>query len=142
MIVRQAAHTRVRGAGVVWNITVRVEGVACAQHDAQLDYYGRRLATCASDKTVRVFEVDGNGGQRLLETLRKHDGPVWQVAWAHPRFGSVLASCAYDGTVVLWGDVGGRWEALFHHRAHQASGAPRTQIDTHGDDGTNVCAHH
>jgi WD40 repeat protein len=27
------------------------------QHDAQLDYYGKRLATCSSDKTIRVFDV-------------------------------------------------------------------------------------
>lgn len=27
------------------------------QHDAQLDYYGKRLATCSSDKTVRIFNV-------------------------------------------------------------------------------------
>lgn len=28
-----------------------------SQHDAQLDYYGKRLATCSSDRTVRVFNV-------------------------------------------------------------------------------------
>lgn len=27
------------------------------QHDAQLDYYGKRLATCSSDRTVRAFNV-------------------------------------------------------------------------------------
>ena len=27
------------------------------QHDAQLDYYGKRLATCSSDKTIRIFDV-------------------------------------------------------------------------------------
>ena len=27
------------------------------QHDAQLDYYGKRLATCSSDRTVRVYDV-------------------------------------------------------------------------------------
>ena len=41
------------------------------QHDAQLDYYGKRLATCSSDRTVKVFDVvDGepqrtSGGQTL-----------------------------------------------------------------------------
>jgi WD40 repeat protein len=28
-----------------------------SQHDAQLDYYGKRLATCSSDKTIRIFNV-------------------------------------------------------------------------------------
>ena len=27
------------------------------QHDAQLDYYGKRLATCSSDRTIRIFNV-------------------------------------------------------------------------------------
>lgn len=27
------------------------------QHDAQLDYYGKRLATCSSDKTIKIFSV-------------------------------------------------------------------------------------
>ncbi len=38
-------------------------------HDAQLDYYGRRLATASSDRTVRVFQVDGSQ-HRLLATLQ------------------------------------------------------------------------
>ena len=28
-----------------------------AQHDVQLDYYGKRLASCSSDKTVKIFDV-------------------------------------------------------------------------------------
>jgi hypothetical protein len=39
------------------------------QHDAVLDYYGRRLATCSSDKTIKIFEVEGDS-HRLTETLR------------------------------------------------------------------------
>ena len=30
---------------------------APVQHDAQLDYYGRRLATCSSDRTIKIFEI-------------------------------------------------------------------------------------
>jgi protein transport protein SEC13 len=39
------------------------------QHDAVLDYYGRRLATCSSDKTIKIFEVEGDS-HRLVETLK------------------------------------------------------------------------
>ena len=70
-------------------------------HDAQLDYYGRRLATCSSDKTIKVFEVVGETQQHLAD-LRGHEGPVWQVAWAHPKFGSLLASCSFDHRVIVW----------------------------------------
>ncbi len=41
------------------------------QHDAVLDYYGRRLATCSSDKTIKIFEVEGEK-HTLIETLRGH----------------------------------------------------------------------
>lgn len=27
---------------------------------------------------------------------------MWQVAWAHPKFGSILASCSYDRKVIIW----------------------------------------
>lgn len=31
----------------------------CQVHDVQLDYYGRRLATCSTDTTVKIFDVVG-----------------------------------------------------------------------------------
>lgn len=65
------------------------------------DYYGRRLATCSSDKTVKVFDVVGEQHVHLAD-LRGHEGPVWQVAWAHPKFGSLLASCSFDHRVIIW----------------------------------------
>lgn len=89
-------------------------------HDAQLDYYGRRLATCSSDKTVKVFEIT-NGKQTLLDTLRGHDGPVWQVSWAHPKFGSILASCSYDRKVIIWKEVNSTWGKLYEFGEHKSS---------------------
>ena len=34
------------------------------QHDGQLDYYGKRLAICSSDRTVKVFDVVDGEAQR------------------------------------------------------------------------------
>ena len=45
------------------------------QHDAQMDYYGCRLATCSSDRSVRIYDVK-NGTQTLTADLRGHEGPV------------------------------------------------------------------
>lgn len=93
-------------------------------HDAQTDFYGTRLATCSSDKSVKVYDIK-NGTQKLLALLTGHEGPVWQVAWAHPLFGSLLASCSYDRTVCLWADRGahGRpdWHRVHHYRDHDSS---------------------
>jgi protein transport protein SEC13 len=51
------------------------------QHDAVLDYYGRRLATCSSDKTIKIFEVEGES-HRLVETLK---GYSHSFSWPNPH---------------------------------------------------------
>ncbi|CAG8559012.1 2381_t:CDS:2, partial [Paraglomus brasilianum] len=90
-------------------------------HDAELDYYGKRLATCSSDKTIRIFEIDGET-KRLVETLKGHEGPVWQIAWGHPRFGNILASCSYDCKVIIWKEQQGSWTKIKEYdEVHTAS---------------------
>lgn len=104
-------------------------------HDCQYDYYGRRVATCSSDRTIKIFDtgsaasssssainalgennnnndfggnVGGNNNNFGVQhpanvvTLTGHEGPVWQVSWAHPKFGALLASCSFDHTVMIW----------------------------------------
>ncbi|CAG8935339.1 unnamed protein product [Penicillium salamii] len=98
-------------------------------HDAGLDYYGRRLATCSSDKTIKIFEIEGES-HRLVETLKGHEGAVWCVAWAHPKFGTILASSSYDGKVLIWREQpqnatspsgGSTWTKVFDFSLHTAS---------------------
>jgi hypothetical protein len=35
----------------------------------------------------------------LSASGRAHSGAVYRVAWAHPEFGQIVASCSYDKTV-------------------------------------------
>jgi len=70
-------------------------------HDSQFDYYATKLATCSSDRTIKIFDVAGDSQLHNTATLTGHEGPVWQVAWAHPKFGVLLASCSYDGSVII-----------------------------------------
>ncbi|KAM0755575.1 WD40 repeat-like protein [Meredithblackwellia eburnea MCA 4105] len=103
---------------------VRVEtGHVDQIHDAQLDYYGRRLATASSDRTIKIFDVEGETDYRLVETLRGHDGPIHGLSWAHPSFGSILASCSFDGKVFIWKEnEGGKgWSKVKEHLLHTAS---------------------
>ncbi|KAG6609913.1 vesicle coat complex COPII subunit SEC13 [Phytophthora cinnamomi] len=97
-------------------------------YDIQLDYYGKRLVTCSSDRTFRVYDVskamvaggDGddnsasNGGQDPPQEQQLHvlqhvvpladdsAAPIHRVAWAHPKFGAVLALAAQDGKVYIY----------------------------------------
>jgi WD40 repeat protein len=48
-------------------------------HDAQLDYYGKLLATCSSDRTIKVFDVSTKGQTKHICDITGHEGPVWQV---------------------------------------------------------------
>ena len=37
--------------------------------------------------------------------LQCHTGSVWRVAWAHPEFGQVIATCSFDRTAVIWEEL-------------------------------------
>ncbi|KAG1251178.1 hypothetical protein G6F68_012412 [Rhizopus microsporus] len=89
-------------------------------HDAQLDYYSRRLATASSDHTIKIFNVDGDN-QTLTHTITDNTAPVWQVAWAHPKFGTILASFAYDGRVLIFKEQNGAWTKIHENNKHTAS---------------------
>ncbi len=53
---------------------------------------------------MQVFDT---AGEQVAQTaqLAGHEGPVWQVTWAHPKFGSLLASCGFDHKVIVWKEV-------------------------------------
>lgn len=123
-------------------------------HDAQLDYYGAKLATSSSgewatqisyvaiqladigylsffdsfspfppsDRTVKIYNVSGSAYEHSA-TLVGHEGPVWQVSWAHPKFGVVLASCSFDGSVLIHRESRPRdWGVLYSARGlHESS---------------------
>ncbi|KAK4536295.1 hypothetical protein CDCA_CDCA08G2320 [Cyanidium caldarium] len=102
-------------------------------HDAQFDFYGRHLATCASDGYVKVFALGDASGraagatQLVSELVVSTTGPVWQVAWAHPKFGTLLATCGWDGRAVLWAAAGSdaqptarlNFQVVYEYTAHQ-----------------------
>ena len=91
-------------------------------HDCLINsYFSSRLATCSSDRTVKIFQVEADK-QTHVADLRGHEGPVWQVAWAHPRFGSILASCSYDRKIILWREEApGTWVKLEEYASHDSS---------------------
>ncbi|KAK3117502.1 GTPase-activating protein S13 [Teratosphaeriaceae sp. CCFEE 6253] len=104
-------------------------------HDAVLDYYGRRLATCSSDKTIKIFDIEPAStstataaqqpatadSHRLTATLTGHEGAVWCVAWSHPKFGTILASSSYDGRILIWREQSGNWQRIYEFTLHTAS---------------------
>lgn len=90
-------------------------------HDCQFDYYSKRLATCSSDRKIKIFDVNGEI-YHCSATLQPHEGPVWQVAWAHPKFGVLLASCSYDGSVIIHKENAQKaWNIVFQAKYPEVS---------------------
>jgi len=91
-------------------------------HDAQLDYYGKTLATASSDRTIKIFEVGEGSNNTQVAEIKGHEGPVWQVAWAHPKFGRLLASCSYDRKVCIWKETSNNvWSKIYEYDKHESS---------------------
>jgi len=90
-------------------------------HDVQLDYYSKRLATCSSDRTIKIFEVGENSNTQIAE-IKGHEGPIWQISWAHPKFGVILASCSYDRKVCVWKEASNaNWTKIYEYDKHESS---------------------
>lgn len=51
------------------------------------------------DRTIKIYNVSETASE-LSATLQGHEGPVWQVSWAHPKFGgtTVLLKIDIDAT--------------------------------------------
>lgn len=93
-------------------------------HDAQMDYYGKRLATASADKKIKIFDVVHGNQYQHQATLIGHEGPIWQLSWAHPKFGNILASCSYDKKVIVWKEENpgsGQWARIYTHSSHEQS---------------------
>lgn len=90
-------------------------------HDAQTDFYGTKLATCSSDRSVKIFDVKPDGQQVFVAELLGHEGPVWQLSWSHPMHGNLLCSCSYDKKVIIWKESAGKWSKHYEYSNHDAS---------------------
>ncbi|XP_077052767.1 nucleoporin SEH1 isoform X1 [Siphateles boraxobius] len=76
-------------------------------HDVSYDFHGRRMATCSSDQSVKVWDKGDDGEWHCTASWKTHSGSVWRVTWAHPEFGQVLASCSFDRTAAVWEEIVG-----------------------------------
>jgi len=71
-------------------------------HDVAFDFYGRRMATCSSDQSVKIWDMNENGEWVCTSSVKTHCGSVWKVSWAHPEFGQIIATCSFDRSAAIW----------------------------------------
>ncbi|KAJ7150905.1 WD40-repeat-containing domain protein [Mycena crocata] len=71
--------------------------------DASYDFYGLRLATCSLDQHIKIWQVDEtNGSWAVEDDWKAHDAALSKISWAHPEFGTIIASSSFDRTVKVW----------------------------------------
>ncbi|EGO03447.1 hypothetical protein SERLA73DRAFT_174926 [Serpula lacrymans var. lacrymans S7.3] len=71
--------------------------------DAPYDFYGLRLATGSIDQRIKVWQLDeSNGNWKVEDDWKAHDAAISKICWAHPEFGTIIASSSFDRTVKIW----------------------------------------
>lgn len=46
---------------------------------------------------------------------------MWCVSWAHPKYGTILASSSYDGRILIWREQNNQWQRIYEFTLHTAS---------------------
>lgn len=88
-------------------------GARAPIHAAQLDSFGKRLATATTD-IVTVWDVET---RTRIAVLSYHEGPVLAVTWAHSKFGACLATAGEDKNVVIWQEAEPEWFIAHKYKA-------------------------
>ena len=58
-----------------------------------------------------VLVLSRNFCAQAADLLQAHSAPVTRLSWAHPEYGTILASCSFDKLVKVWEEIGpGRME--------------------------------
>ncbi len=85
----------------LWEVpSLRLKGVLLGHEDdvdmAVFSPDDTMVATCALDRTLRIFDLTGH----CLKVLRGHTGNILSLSWT--RDGSRLVSSSVDGTIREW----------------------------------------
>ena len=59
-------------------------------------------------------------------TYSLHKGSVWQISWAHPSFGKIIASCGYDTKIYIFKKIKisnnkSEWTKIYEYLDHKNS---------------------
>ena len=57
---------------------------------------------------LQIFDLNEEGKWVLSGTMKSSNGAVWKVTWAHPEFGQIIATCAFDRSAAIYEEIGNK----------------------------------
>ncbi|GIX80694.1 probable cytosolic iron-sulfur protein assembly protein Ciao1 [Caerostris extrusa] len=78
---------------------------------------GNRLASCGSDKTVRIWEKPKGEWESVAILTGAHYRSIRSIAWS--SCGSFLASTGFDSTTCIWDRRSGEFECVATLEGHE-----------------------
>mmetsp|Transcript_27732 Transcript_27732/g.67458 ORF Transcript_27732/g.67458 Transcript_27732/m.67458 type:complete len:433 (+) Transcript_27732:236-1534(+) len=116
---QRAVESWTRQKGCILKLRAELRGHTERVWNAAWDKNGARLATCGSDKTIRVWGKNSQGEWKCISTLDGvHTRTIRFVCWS--PCGKFLASASFDGVAAIWehGD-NGEWECVATLEGHE-----------------------
>ena len=71
-------------------------------HCLSYNFFGNRLAMCFADANIQVWENTNEKWICSHKWNSNHAGAINKIRWANPEFGSILATCSFDKTVIIF----------------------------------------
>ena len=62
-------------------------------YDMSYDWFGKRLAVVTAERKIKIYLLNEAGEWKKSSEFMGHDGPIWKIKWAHPDFGTIIATC-------------------------------------------------
>lgn len=60
-----------------------------------------------------VFAINSESQSKMIAELSGHEGPILLANWAHPQFGSLIATAGIDGKIILHKQSSKDWEKIY-----------------------------
>nr|CAD7400084.1 unnamed protein product [Timema cristinae] len=55
----------------------------------------------------KIWDIDEKEKWHVTANWQAHSSSVYRIAWAHPEFGQILATCSLDHTAIIWKETDG-----------------------------------
>ncbi|XP_064612039.1 WD repeat, SAM and U-box domain-containing protein 1-like [Liolophura sinensis] len=98
------------------------------------------LATCSGDKTVRLWSTE-DFAELPISPLCGHTYVVYKCQFS--PFGTTLASCSMDGSIILWNVKTGEQSAVLRHPSNTSirvcKFSPNSSMLVSGSDDNSLC---